>query len=144
LEEQFHGHLTGNAVFFNENEVIQITDFGLNGFGEFEDKDGFEKGIDGFSGESWTPTVDIRAFTWILSETVVGASAEQGCGCSGIPAFVFEIIENGESADLKAVKSLSDILKILKLHNFKIIEGVDVEEVSNFVKWIEMSEMLIE
>jgi hypothetical protein len=39
---------------------------------------------------------------------------------------------------------LSDILKILKLHDFKIIEGVDVEEVSNFVKWIEKSETLIE
>jgi hypothetical protein len=23
-----HGHLTGNTVFFNENGVIQITDFG--------------------------------------------------------------------------------------------------------------------
>jgi serine/threonine protein kinase len=139
-----HGHLTGNAVFFNENGVIQITDFGLNGFGELEDPDGVEMDSGAFSGESWTPTIDIRAFTRILSEIVVGASAEHGCASSDIPSFVSEIIENGESSDLKAVKSLSDILKILKLHNFKIIEGIDVEEVSNFVKWIEISETLIE
>jgi hypothetical protein len=75
---------------------------------------------------------------------VVGASAEQGCGSSGIPSFIFQIIENGELADLKAVKSMSDILKILKLHNFKIIEDIDVEEVANFVKWIDKSEMLFE
>jgi hypothetical protein len=139
-----HGHLTGNTVFFNENGMIQIMDFGLNGFGEIEDQDEIETDIGGFSDESWTPTVDIRAFTRILSEIVVGAPAEQGCGRSSIPSFVLEIIENGESGDGKVVKSLSDILKILKLHNFNIIEGVDVEEVSNFVKWIKMSETLIE
>jgi serine/threonine protein kinase len=98
-----HGHLTGNTVFFNENGVIQITDFGLNGFGGFEDQDGVEMNLGGFSGESWTPTADIRAFARILSEIVVGASAEQGCGSSSIPSFVLEIIENGESADLKSV-----------------------------------------
>jgi serine/threonine protein kinase len=139
-----HGHSTGNTVFFNEIGVIQISDFGLNGLGELEDDDGVEMDIGGFSGESWTPTVDIRAFTRILSEIVVGASAEHGCGSSGIPSFVLEIIGNGESAELKAVESFSDILKMLKLHNFQIIEGVDVEEVSDFVKWIEMSETLIE
>jgi serine/threonine protein kinase len=139
-----HRHLTGNTVFLNENGVIQITDFCLNSFGEFEDEDGFEQGIAGFSGESWTPTVDIRAFTRIFSEIVVGASAGHDCDSSGVPSFVLEIIENGESSDLKAVKPLSDILKILKLHNFQIIEGVDVESVSDFVKWIEKSETLIE
>jgi hypothetical protein len=128
----------------NENGVIQITGFGLKGFGEFEGQDEVEMDIGGFSGESWTPTVDIRGFTRILSEILIGASTEQGCGRSGIRSFVSEMIENGESSDLKAVKSLSDILKILKLHNFNIIEGVDIEEVWNFVKWIEKSERLIE
>jgi serine/threonine protein kinase len=139
-----HGHLTGHTLFFNENGVIQITDFGLNGFGELEGQEGGKKDIGGFSGENWTPTVDMRAFTRILSEILIGASAEQGCDSSDIPSFVFEIIGNGESADLKAIKSLSDILKILKLHNFQIIEGVDIEEVWHFVKWIEKSETLIE
>jgi hypothetical protein len=55
-----------------------------------------------FQAKIGTPTVDIRAFTMILSEIVVGGSAEQGCGSSGIPSFVFAIIENGESTDLKA------------------------------------------
>jgi hypothetical protein len=100
--------------------------------------------IGGFSGENWTPGVDIRAFTRILSEIVVGALSKQGCGRSGIPSFVLEIIENGKSSDLKAVKSLSDILTILERHNSKIIEGVDVEEAWTFVTWIEISETLIE
>jgi hypothetical protein len=37
-----YGHLTGNTVLFNENGVIQITDFGLNRFGELEDQDEIE------------------------------------------------------------------------------------------------------
>jgi hypothetical protein len=125
-----HGHLTGNTIFFDENGVIQITDFWVNSFGGLEDEDGV--------------MIDIRAFTRIFSEIVVGGSAEHGCGGSNIPSFVMEILANGESSDLKAVKSLSDILTILKLHHFQIIEGVDVEEVWSFVKWIEVSERLIE
>jgi tRNA A-37 threonylcarbamoyl transferase component Bud32 len=54
-----HGHLTGNTVCFNQNGVIQITDFCLNSFGTLEDQDGVGMDIDGFSGESWAPTVDI-------------------------------------------------------------------------------------
>jgi hypothetical protein len=81
-----HGHLTGNTAFFYENGVIQIMDLGLNGFEQLEDQDGVDMDIGEFSVERWIPTVDIRAFTRILSEIVVGASAEQGCGSSGLPA----------------------------------------------------------
>jgi hypothetical protein len=139
-----HGHLTGNTVFFNDNGVIEITDFFVNGFGDQEGNAGSEIDNGGFSGESWTPEVDIRGFAKLLSEIVVESSAEQSIGSSGIPLFVLEIIANGESPYVKSIKSFSDILKILKLHNFEIIEGVDVEEVCNFVKWIEFSETLIE
>jgi hypothetical protein len=88
-------------------------------FEELEDEDPVEMGIGGFSGESWTPTVDIRAFARILSVIVVAASAEQVCDSSNIPSFVLEIIENGEASDLKAVKSLSGFLKILKLNHIE-------------------------
>jgi hypothetical protein len=39
----------------------------------------------------------------------------------GIPLFVSEIIETGESTDLKAVRPLSDMLKILKRHRIQEI-----------------------
>jgi hypothetical protein len=139
-----HGHLTANQMFLNENGVIQITGFDQNGTGEFEDNEGADADIGVFSGESWTPKADIQAFTRILSEIVVGSSAEQGCGRSGIPSFIYEMIEGGEYADRKSIESFPGILNILKQHNFKIMEGVDVEEVSRFVRWIEWSETLTE
>jgi hypothetical protein len=37
-----------------------------------------------------------------------------------------------------------DIFKILKDNDFRILDGVDSKEVSNFVSWIEFSEVLTE
>jgi hypothetical protein len=98
----------------------------------------------GFSGAAWTAKTDIRDFTRIVSEVVYGTSGEHGCGCPRIPLFVMEMIEKGESADLKGIESFRDILNILKHHNFKIMEDVNVGEVSDFAKWVEWSETLIE
>jgi hypothetical protein len=47
-------------------------------------------------------------------------------------------------AGSKTPESFADGLKTLKMHRFKIIEGVDIEEVSTFVSWIESSETLTE
>jgi hypothetical protein len=109
-----------------------------------EDEDGLEMDIDGFSGESWNPREDIRAFTTILSEIVVGTAAEQGCGNSGIPSFVLDMIEGGECPNWNTITSFSGALSTLKEHNFKIMEGVDAEEVSRFVRWVESSERFTE
>jgi hypothetical protein len=79
----------------------------------------------------------------IVSEIVFGTSAEPSGGCFGIPPFVVEVIDRGEFADLKRIESFRHILKIAKRHNFKIMEGVDVEEVSTPIKWVEWSEVLI-
>jgi hypothetical protein len=91
-------------VFPNENGVGQITGFDVD----------MKVDIGGFSGERWTPKADIQPSTRILSESVVGTSAEQGCGRSGIPSFVDTMIERGEYADWKAVESFPEILNILK------------------------------
>jgi hypothetical protein len=53
------------------------------------------------------------------------------------------MIEIGESADITRIKSFHDILFFLKEVEFKIMKGVDVEEVSTFVKWGEWSETLM-
>jgi serine/threonine protein kinase len=139
----FHGHLTGNNIFVNEDGVIQVTDFGLNDSGDLECHDESEVDIVGSSGASLIRKADIRGFTRIVSEIVFGRSAEECCSCSGIPSYVLEMIERGESADMKGIESFRDILKILERHHFDIMEGVDFKEVSNFVEWVEWSETLI-
>jgi serine/threonine protein kinase len=140
----FHGYLTEDKVIINEDGMIQITDFGLTGFGELEGNHGPEADVGGFSGESWTPKADVRAFATIVSEIVVGRSGEHRSRVSTIPSFVFEMIERGQSADLIAVETFSEILKLLKDNQFKIMKGTDLEDITTFVHWIESSEPLIE
>jgi hypothetical protein len=138
-----HGHLTANNIVVNEDGLIQITDFCMNDLGSLDGLAGGKADIEGFSGESWTPKADVQAFAELLLKVVVGDSGEQnGSGPSVVP-FVSEIIKRGHSADSKAAMSFVGIFKILKQNNFTIMEGVDSEEVSNFVNWIELSEALI-
>jgi serine/threonine protein kinase len=139
-----HGHLTSNNVLFDEEGTIQITDFGMKSLGDLKGNESAKIDVGGFSGESWTPKEDIRAFAGILSEIVVGASAEQSVRNPSVPSFIFEMIKRGQSADSKTSESFADILKTLKSHSFEIIEGCNIQEVSNFVSWIEGSERLTE
>jgi hypothetical protein len=131
-----HGHLTTNNVFFNEDGVIQITDFGHKVLGDLASNDSAEGYVGGFCGESWTPKVDIQAFIKILSEIVVGTSSEED--------FVSEIIRLGQSTDVGAIESFAEIFTTLNWFDFKIMEGVDTKDVSNFVNWIISSNFLIE
>jgi serine/threonine protein kinase len=140
----FHGNLTGNNVIFNDDGVLQITDFCVTGLGEDGDNEGSKADLGGFSGEKLTPNADVRAFTKILSEIVIGGSNQQDDGVSRLPLFVSEMIERGQSGDLKAIGSFSKILKILKQNDFEIVEGTDLEDISSFVNWVERSEPLIE
>jgi hypothetical protein len=94
--------------------------------------------VGGFSGANWSPKADVQAFSRILSEIAFEADAKT------VPLFVNEIIERGHSTDCEAVESFADILQTLKQHDFKILEGVNIEEVTNFVSWIESRERLIE
>jgi hypothetical protein len=75
---------------------------------------------------------------------VIGNSAEKrGSGLS-VPVFVLTMIKRGQSFDSKAPLSFVDIFNTLKDNDFRILEGVDSKEVSNFVKWIAFSETLTE
>jgi tRNA A-37 threonylcarbamoyl transferase component Bud32 len=47
----FHGHLKGNNIFLKGDGVIQITDFGMNEFGDLERHDEAEGDL---VGSSWT------------------------------------------------------------------------------------------
>jgi hypothetical protein len=54
------------------------------------------------------------------------------------------MIEIGQSLDADAKLSFMDIFKTLKDNEFRILEGFDSKEISNFVSWIEFSETLTE
>jgi hypothetical protein len=139
-----HGHLTGNNVYLKEDGMIQITDFCINDLRQLESNPTAKVDVGGFSGESWTPKVDVQAFAELLSEIVIGPSGGQGGHDPSVPSFVLKMIARGQSADLKSVALFSDILKTLKQNDFKILENVDVAEVRNFVNWIEWAEKLTE
>jgi hypothetical protein len=90
----------------------------------------------GFSGQGWTPKMDISAFASILFEIVVGEPANgKGYIPTNIPHFVSEMIETGLSSESRY--SFHDIFKILKKNNFQIEDGVDSSEVFAFISWVE-------
>jgi hypothetical protein len=100
--------------------------------------------VDGFSGESWRPAADVRAFAELFSRIVIGDSANESGSSRSVPGNVLDMIHRGQSLDSNATLSFMDIFTTLKNHNFRILEGVDSTEVSNFVRWIEFSETLTE
>jgi serine/threonine protein kinase len=139
-----HEHLTGDNVVFDDDGLIQICDFCQNSLSEVGGNSEAMAEVGGFSGEGWRPDADVRAFTELLSRIVIGDSAEErGCSLS-VPEFVFDMIERGQSSDSKATLSFVDIFEIMKENDFRILEGIDSTEVSNFVRWIEFSEALTE
>jgi serine/threonine protein kinase len=138
-----HGHLTGNNILFDGDGMIQISDFCLSSLREQEEVQSTMAEVGGFSGEIWTPKADVQAFFKLLSDIVIGISSEHGGHGREIPLFISEMIEKRRSADLKAIESFIDIFEALKRNKFRIMHGVNIEEVSNFVSWIEWSEALI-
>jgi hypothetical protein len=138
-----HGHLTCNNVLFNENGMVQITDLCMNTLVYIESEKYAKTDLGGFSENNWTPQTDIRAFLGILSEIMVRELTERGGHCRRIPSFVSEMIERGHSSGSNTLTSFQGIFNILKRNKFRIMEGVDSKNVSDFVKWIKSSERLI-
>jgi hypothetical protein len=139
-----HGHLTGDNVVFDDERLIQICDFCVKTLSEVGDNSKTRAEVGGFSGECWRPAADVIAFTELLSRIVIGDSAEERGSSLSVPGFVMKLIESGQSLDPNATLSFVDIFETLKDHDFRILEGVDSKEVSNFVSWIEFSEALTE
>jgi hypothetical protein len=55
----------------------------------------------------------------------------------GVPVFVSEIIERGVAPRPRGEPSFIDILESLKNNGFRIVAGVDSDEVSAFVSGVE-------
>jgi hypothetical protein len=91
--------------------------------------------------ERSTPEKDIEAFASILFEIVVGRPAQDETSVpANIPAFVSKIIESGLWLRSERKCSFVDIFQILKQNDFRIEEGVNLAEVSEFVSWVEAEE----
>jgi serine/threonine protein kinase len=139
-----HGHLTANNVLFNENRVIQIADFCVNSLAELDWNSGENVTIGGFSEEDWTLTADICAFAEPFSLIAVGASNGQSEGDSDIPTFVSEIIQRGLFTDSRTGESMGKIFNTLQQNEFKVMNGVNSDEVFTFVNSVESSEREME
>jgi serine/threonine protein kinase len=139
-----HGHLTANNVVFDEDGVIQICDFCVQSLSEVVGNSEAIAEVGGFSGKDWRPDADVRGFAELVSKIVIGCSSEESRTSQSIPTFVLKMIEQGQSSDSKATVSFVEIFETLKDEEFKILEGVDSKEVTNFVSWIELSEKLTE
>jgi hypothetical protein len=139
----FHGLLSARNIRFDLKHCIQVVNFDPIGLevveSESETKEGIQLG--GISGEEWRLERDIQAFALILFEIVVGGLATGEASIpSSIPDFVAEIIKLGLHRTSVKRYSFNDIFKLLKQNSFQIEDGVDLEEVSTFVSWIESAD----
>jgi hypothetical protein len=100
--------------------------------------------VGGFFGECRIPTSDVRAFAEVLSEIIMGGSKVEGVSRPDVPGFVVEIIERGLSGDSISANSFMEIFEILEQNRFEIVAGVDCDEVSKFVSWVESSEQSVQ
>jgi serine/threonine protein kinase len=116
-----HGNLTATNIFLDVNGLVEIRDFCVRDFAELGSDTDARANLSGFSGESWTPMADIVAFSRILSDIVVGASAGQGGCVPSVPSFVSWIIEEGQCRGSKSMRSFFDIFEILKRNQFRIM-----------------------
>jgi hypothetical protein len=139
-----HGNLTMNNIRLGEEGVIEITDFFMKSFEDEESDECCTEYLENLSGEGLRPNADVRAVGRILWEIAVGRSSDQCELNRSFPSFVLELIEEGQSTDLRPTKSFADIFETLEENDFRIVQGVDVMEVSKFVNWIEWCERLIE
>jgi hypothetical protein len=76
--------------------------------------------VEGFFGECWMPTSDVRAFAEILSEITMGGSRVKGVSRQDVPGFVMELIERGLSGDSRNANSFVEIFEILKQNCFEL------------------------
>jgi hypothetical protein len=133
-----HGGLNSGNVLFDGGRRIQIADF------RPMRRDG------GFSGEGeeWSLQANVSAFAMLLFEIVAGRpspspppSAAEANGelilPPDVPAFVSEIIERGLRPSSGEELSFIASFEILKRNGFRIVAGVDSDEVTAFISRVE-------
>jgi serine/threonine protein kinase len=141
-----HGYSTTNNIVLDSDHEIHIVDFKpvrlevCEGESERESEEGTKFGR--FSREGWTSRMHVCAFALILFEIMFGRPAQdEGFIPTGIPDFVWQILELELYATSKTRYSFHDIFETLKRNDFQIEVGVDSAEVFASVKWIECAEV---
>jgi hypothetical protein len=147
-----HGNLNSGNVLFDGEGRVQIADFRpMRRGGGGGDGGGFSGESEG---EGWSPQADVSAFARLLFEIVAGCSSppppsraatadEDGDGDwevivpPDVPSFVSEIIEGGLRPIAGKELSFIAIIETLKANDFRIVAGVDSDEVSAFVSGVE-------
>jgi hypothetical protein len=130
-----HGALDVGNVLFDADRRIQIADFS-----PFRLESGE---VEPFAGEQWTPAGDVSGFRHILFLIANYTAVELA-----VPAFFSLMIDMAGSPDPQwqllpdphGRVSFVDIVERLKMKDFRIVPGVDAEEVSAFVAWVESAE----
>jgi hypothetical protein len=134
-----HRAVKASNILFDADRRIEIADFSPIRLetGEMEP----------FSGDEWAPTADVSAFTSLFFEIAVGHPATRPIGAAGVPPllvavpeFVSRIIEKGRSPESTRSLSFAAIVESLKENRFEIMAGVDSDDLSAFVSWVESLE----
>jgi serine/threonine protein kinase len=133
-----HGRLNSGNVLFDGKGQIQIADFPPMR------RDG------GFSGDGWSPRADVSAFAMLLfaivSDGPSPSSPPSVAKAKGdwevilppdVPEFVTKIIEGRLRPWTGEELSFIAIFETLKGNDFRILAGVDSDEVSAFVSCVE-------
>jgi hypothetical protein len=137
-----HGGLNSGNVLFDGGFRMQIAAFRpmrrsgcFSGEGE-EDGDG--------DGEGWSPQVDVSGFAMLLFEIVTGHPLPEPRVARWevivpprVPVCVSEMIEEGLRRSPGRELSFIAIFETLKANDFRIVGGVDSDEVSAFVSLVE-------
>jgi serine/threonine protein kinase len=158
-----HDGLKPSNVLFDESHRIQISDFGRTRLYSRESVAIARRVASEFTaselrfGEDRTASIDIVSFALILFEIVVGLPAVGRTSASEelgklpmnayervkipgfVPTFVSVLIKSGLSANPRERPLFDDMSEALKRNYFKIIDGVDSDEVSAFVNLVESS-----
>jgi serine/threonine protein kinase len=121
-----HGALNAGNVLFDAPRRIEIAEFSTIRLESDE--------VEPFSREKWTPASDVSAFASRFVEIAIGASGGSRVSAT-VPEFVSRMIEDGRS-----FVDIVDIVDSLMANGFEIVTGVDCEEVSAFVTWVESAE----
>jgi serine/threonine protein kinase len=140
-----HGSVKASNILFDGNHRIQIADFS-----PIRLYNGSVAPFSGAEGAEWSPAIDISGFASLLSAIAVDRTANSSISSicamddplhnASVPAFIRTIIEMGQSPKSHDKLSFIEIINRLKANNFEISPGVDTENVSTFVTWIESSE----
>jgi serine/threonine protein kinase len=140
-----HGGLKPSNVLFDINHRVIVADFAPIRLQAGETEREARSRVGGFSGHDWTTRTDVWAFASLLFEIVVGRRAAHPGTARfevfippTVPEFVAKIITRGLAIETKL--TFNDIFDLLKRNEFRIMEGVDSEDVSVFVSLVEPCE----